>query len=60
MSEQWDTANIRELQWLANYYESHGHKSEAEEIKRVLSSRLFQQSKSTDVIQLFPSEQKKA
>ena len=60
MFEELDAASTRELQWLANYYELHGHEKEAEEIKGELLRRLVQRFPSGEVIQMFHDEEKQA
>lgn len=60
MFDEFDAASSRELQWLANYYELHGHEKEAEEIKNVLLSRLVRRFPSGEVVEMFPGEEKQA
>ena len=60
MFDELDAVSSRELQWLANYYELHGHEKEAEEIKSVLLTRIVHRFPSGEVIEMFPDEEKQA
>jgi len=53
-------ASIRELQWLAQYYERHGMKKEAKEIRDTLSAHQTRNLRSGEVIPMFNEEEKQA
>jgi hypothetical protein len=53
-------ASIRELQWLAQYYERHGMKKEAKEIRDTLSAQQTRYLRSGEVIPMYTEEEKKA
>ncbi len=53
-------ASIRELQWLAQYYERHGMKKEAKEIRDTLSAQQVRCLRTGEVIPMFNEEEKKA
>ncbi len=52
--------SIRELQWLAKFYEKHGLQKEAKEIRDSLGKREFSNRHSGEVIQMFQDEEKQA
>ncbi len=53
-------ASIRELQWLARFYEKHGRKKEAKEIRDSISAQQSRNWGSPEVIQMFQDEEKQA
>ena len=55
MSELERSPHIRELQWLARYYETHGHKQESGEILAELD--VLRAQHCGDVIEMFSREE---
>ncbi len=53
-------ASRRELMWLAQYYEKHGMRKEAKEIRDTLAVHGTRRADSANVIQMFPDEEKEA
>ena len=54
------SASVKELQWLAQYYEKHGMRKEAKEIRDSLAERQTYKLYTGHVIQMYAEEEKQA